>query len=221
MGKFVTNTAPEVSGWVERLAAALDVLAQSMTASRINAPNLTYMQYRALAEAAAKDAVSQALFESYLPSLNSNPADVIQILRAHPTIKRALAGSNDDAIMILTPSSAFRVEFEMLARYLVKATIKIDGHYAASMLNEYLTRSDENNLPGQEVTLFRGLEVEQSFEIGEGEFIAPYQELVNLGLQMRPDDPRWENYPDYRSMGVAGLVRNLTWGPGAKPAMTS
>ena len=38
------------------------------------------------------------------------------------------------------------------------------------------------SLPAQEITLFRGLQVERRFEIGEEAFIAPYGELVDGGL---------------------------------------
>ena len=95
------------------------------------------------------------------------------------------------------------------------------GHYAARILDEYLTLNEARALPAQEITLFRGLQVDRCFEIAEGAFIAPYTEVLDLGLLRERRNVPDENPPDYRRMGVAAVVRDLTWGPGISPPMTS
>ena len=49
------DTETDISSWAARLAAALDVLAQSVTATRYYPPALTNEQYRALAQGAVID----------------------------------------------------------------------------------------------------------------------------------------------------------------------
>lgn len=218
----MTSDKFDASGWVDRLAEKLDTLAHSITAHRINQPTLTNDQYRALAEAAIHDAEAHILFEEYLPKLNSDPSAAILVLRTHPIIQRALDASTDDtAIMMNTPNKGFRVELERLVLYLIKSSVKGGGHNAANTLQKYLELSDKNLLPGHEITLFRGLLVNQHLDIGKGIFIAPYSEVVELGLLRERKTVPWENAPDYRKMGVAALVRDLTWGPGITSAMTS
>ena len=217
----IPHYSPEKEqSWFNKLAEALNVLGSSVTGVRYHPPSLSNAEYRALAQRALQSASDRILFESYDPKLNSDPGEVVQILRSHPTIENALAGSNDDAVMMLTPSTAFRVELNRLALYLSKAAMKRDGQYAAGVLRDYLTFSEEGRLPGYEVALFRGLEVDRRFDIGEGSFIAPYDELVQDGLLNEPRHLPDENFPDYHKMGAVGLVRSLTWGPGIAPAMT-
>ena len=219
----MTKHELEASDWIERLAGALDALAQFATASRINMPTLTNGQYRALAEAANRDADVHLLFEEYIPKLGSDPAATIGILQEHPVIQReSEAYADKSAIMLLMPpGGATRVELDRLAWWLTRTAVQKGGRYAAAILEQYLELSEGKTLPGYEITLFRGLGVDRRFEIAKGAFIAPYAEVAEQGLLRERREVPWENPPDYRQMKVAAIVRDLTWGPGIKPPISS
>ena len=209
--------------WVVRLAQALDVLAESITAVRINLPTLTNSAYRSLAWEASRTANAHLLFEEYLPKLDSDPSAAIDVFLEHPVIRREaeVSAGKPAVMMLMPPGGASRVELDRLTLYLTKTAVSKGGRHAAQMLDDYLTLSEAKALPAQEITLFRGLQVERRFQIGEGAFIAPYAELVDEGLLRERKEVPYEDPPDYRQMEVAGIVRELTWGPGIKPPMTS
>ena len=222
-GDLELGHAVEDTQWIDDLARTLDDLAGSITAVRINLPTLTTSQYRSLAQQANWNADADLLFEEYLPKLDFVPPAAIDLLLGHPVIGREAEVSGDKPafMIIMPPGSASRVELDRLALYLTKTALRKGGRYAARILDEYLTLSEARALPAREITLFRGLQVDGRFEIGEGAFIAPYAELVDQGLLKERREVPYEDPPDYRQMGVAALVRDLKWGPGVKPPMTS
>ena len=209
----------EASEWVERLAQALEVLTK-FVANRINSTEFTNDQFR---EFAKHDKRAQSLFESYFRILNTDLTDAVELIREHPVIQSELTGKGDGAaVMMVMPGKAFRVEFNDLVQWLAISTIKKGGKSAAKALGKYLTLSDEKLLPGYEITLFCGLEIDGKVEIGEGAYIASYDEIVRLGLikeQEREERP-WDDTPDYSKMGALAFVREFTWGPGVEPPMS-
>ena len=222
-GNLKSGDAFEDSQWIDSLAQALDILAGSIAAVRINLPKLTTSEYRSLARQANRNANADLLFEEYLPKLDSVPSAAINVLLGHPVIGREaeVSGGKPAFMMLMPPGGASRVELERLALYLTKTALRKGGRYAARILGEYLTLSEAKALPAREITLFRGLQVDGCLEIGAGAFIAPYSELVDQGLLRERREVPYEDPPDYRQMEVAALVRDLTWGPGIKPPMTS
>ena len=222
-GDLELGDTAEGSPWVDSLARALDGLVGSMTAVHGRLPTLTTSQYRALAQQANCNADAELLFEEYLPKLDFVPPAAIDVLLGHPVIGREAEDSRGKPafMMIMPPGAASRVELDRLALYLTKTALRNDGRYSALILSQYLTLSEARALPAREITLFRGLQVDKCFEIGEGAFITSYTELVHRGLLRERRKVPDEDPPDYRQMKVAGLVRDLTWGPGIKPPMTS
>ena len=219
---MIIEGTSETSDWVNRLAEALDDLVESITAERNNLPTLTNSEYRGLARQANQNANSHLLFEEYLPKLDSDSVAAIGILQQHPVVRReaTVSAGKPAVMMFIPPGGASRVELDRLALYLTKTAVRKGGRYVARILDEYLTLSEANALPAQEITLFRGLQVDRRVEIGEGAFIAPYADLVDQGLLRERKEVPWENPPDYQAMGVAAVVRSLTWGPGIRPPMT-
>ena len=217
------SSSIDTSAWTDRLAEALDVLAESVTGVRYRMPTLTNSQYRHLAHEALRDTNAQILFEEYLPKLDSQPTAAIEIFQEHPILRREVVESGDEAaIMVLSPpGNARRVELERLALYLAKTSVQKGGYYAADLLDNYLKLSDMKDLPGQEITIFRGLIVDQRFELSPGAFIAPYEEVVEEGLLRERKYYPEEEPIDYRQMRAAVVVRDLKWGPSVKPPMTS
>ena len=193
----MTLNKQEASEWVSRLAEALDDLAGSVTAGRINLPTLTNSQYRDLADHADRIDSARLLFEEYIPKLGSDPSAAIGILQDHPVIRRESAGSTGKpAIMAISPpGSATRLELDWLATWLTKTAVSKGGRYAAETLEHFLNLSEAKALPGHQITVFRGLEVERRFEIGKGAFIAPYEDLVDRGLLREREEVPWETPP--------------------------
>ncbi len=67
--------------------------------------------YRASVERAEHDAEARVLFDEYIPKLNSDPVQAIDLFRSHPVVQRALFGvSHKDVTTIVTPKSATQVE---------------------------------------------------------------------------------------------------------------
>ena len=209
--------------WVSRLAEALDDLGKTVTAVHGNMPILTNAQYRDLATSVGQNQNVELLFEAYSPRLDSHPSTAVSILKEHPVIERNLGDSEDvPAIMaVLPPGSATRIELDRLASWLTKTALRRGGRYAAGLVQQLLDLSEAKALPGHEIALFRGLKVDRCLKIAQGAFIAPYEELVDRGLLREQEKRLDENPPNYRKMGAAAIVRNLTWGPCIKPPMTS
>ena len=220
---LMAEDASEDFDWVDRLAQALDDLVESITAVRINLPTLSNSEYRSLARQANQDANANLFFEEYLPKFDSYPAAAVAILQDHPVLRResTVSAGKPAVMMLMPPGAASRVELDRLSLYLTKTAARKGGRHAAGILDEYLTLSETKTLPAQEITLFRGLQVERRFEIGEEAFIAPYGELVDGGLLRERKAFPEEDPADYRQLEVAGVVRGLTWGPGIRPPMTS
>ena len=212
----------DTSDWVNGLAKELDDLAESIAGVRYRMPTLSNSQYRALAHEALRDTNAHMLFEEYLPKLGSDPTATTEILKEHPILRREVVVSGDEAaIMVLSPpGSARRVELDRLALYLAKTSVQKGGNYAAEILDKYLKLGDLKDLPGQEITIFRGLIVDQRFELAPGAFIAPYGEVVEEGLLRERKYYPEEEPIDYRQMHAAVVVRDLRWGPSVKPPMT-
>ena len=223
MESAVTQNSQRESDWIERLAEALDVLAQAVTAVRINSPTLTTSQFRSLAEKANRDPNANLLFEEYIPALNSDPATAIGILQEHPIIRcySAVAGGKPAVMTLMPPGNASRLELDWLVCWLTKTSVRKGGIHTAQILDEILTLSEAKALPAQEITLFLGLRVEQRFDFGKAAFIAPYEQVVEEGLLTERNNAPWENHPDYNKLEVAAVVRDFTWGPVIGAPMTS
>ena len=217
--------------WVDRLAEELDLVAKSTTGEPTIAlqsvdppfPRLSSQSYNALAEKATSDHKSRVIFDAYLPKPNSDLDETIAILRSHPTIGQELHSSGgEEAIMMVTPNGGFRVDMPRLVWHLTWNAIKLrDATVPAAALAKYLSLSDKNLLPGYEITLFLGIDVGQRFDIGEGAFIAPYGEIVDLGLLKEEENLPWGDFVDFRELRAAALVRKSAWGPGIRPPFTS
>ena len=208
--------------WVDSLAMDLEILSESLTAFRYGNSGLSNSDYRSLAKEAFKNHTASTIFESFVPQLNSDATKVIEQLLCHPEVKKTLAKSADQgAIMLIQPYAASRAEWDRVALYLAKSTLKNGGKTTANYLREYLSLSAQNKLPGHDITLFRGLKVNDRIEIGGGAFIAPYEEIVEVGLIEEPVNRGLESdgCPDYGKMDAAALVMDFEWGPGIWPPM--
>ena len=223
----------ELSRWTERLAASLMALAQVV---RPMVPNeevdvlgqaqgytatVSNDEYRALAMRAHGDPDVEAAFEESHLWYEGDPAEVKAVLREHPVIRQALGQSDqDEAIHFVHPYGSGAVELKTLALSLTKLAIKTDGRNASQVLHRFLTLGEARKLKAYEVTLFYGLKMDRRLEIGDGAFLAPYEnvkvvcgEIPYLNLRHLPAGIRRSHPLDEAPASIGALVRELTWGP--------
>ena len=223
----------ELSRWAEGLAASLMALAQKV---RPRVPYeevdvfgqvqgysamVSYDEYRALAMRAQHDPDAEVSFEESHLQFNDDPAEVKAVLREHPVIREALGQSDQgQAIQFVKPYGSLLVELKTLALSLTKLAIKTDGRNAAQTLHKFLTLGEARELKAYEVTLFYGLKLDRRLDIGEGAFLASYEdakavcgEFPFLNFRHLPADIEERHPLDEGPKSIAALVRELTWGP--------
>lgn len=224
------------AAWVERLAAALEALAPRVRPSvpyeEVDARGQThfysglvsYEQYRQLARSAEHDLAIRTAFEESHVWLDDDPSDAIAALQAHPVNHQALAKAEDDkAIAFVGPYQQTRVEPKTLAMSLPKLAIKTDARNAARTLHQFLVLGEARKLKAHEISLLGGLKMSGRLEIGEGAFLAPYNDVKAAFGPYEARMPRIPSHllregneisePDARSEGFTAFVRELTWGP--------
>ena len=208
--------------WVQSVEQALDSLVASATAKRFHPPRLTNEQYRALGREANHNAEARAVFEQYFPEFNDAPNDLMGLLAQHPVIRRNCDGTGDDmATRVTMPSKGFRMQLRYLVRRLTHTAVRRGCRETAALLERFLALSDANQVPGYEVTVFRGLTMKGEVELAEGLDILCYERAAQRGL-VRNDPPGPTNdMPDYAGMGALVLARKLTWGPSLVPPRAS
>ena len=200
--------------WIESVERALGRLVESVTAKRFHPPPLTNEQYRALGREANHDAKARAVFEQYFPELNVAASDLMDLLAQHPVIKRNCNETGSDmATFVTMPSKGFRMELRDLVRFLTRTAVKSGCRDSTAQVERLLALSDANQVPGYEVTVFRGLTMVGEVELAEGLDILSYERAAQRGL-VRNDPPGPANpMPDYAGMGALVLARSMTWGP--------
>ena len=223
----------EHSCWIEGLAASLMALAPMV---RPRVPHeevdgfgrvhgytgwMSFEEYRALAMRVEHDPNAEVAFEESHLWFDDDPADVKAVLCEHPVIRQALDHSGQSqAVHFLHPYGEFRVELKTLALSLTKLAIKTDGRNAARTLHQFLTLGEARGLKAYEVTLFYGLKLDCRLDIGEGAFLAPYEdakaisgEFPFMNFRHFPTGIERRHPLDEAPESIAALVRELTWGP--------
>ena len=223
----------ELSRWTDRLAASLtalapkvsprvpheevDVLGQVQGYTRM----VSYDEYRALAMRARDDPDAEVAFEESYLWFDDDPAEVKAVLREHPVIRQALGQSDQDqSILFVGPYRLGAVKLKTLALSLTKLAIKTDGRNASQVLHRFLTLGEAHKLRAYEVTLFYGLKMDRLHDIGDGAFLAPYEDAKAVCGELPFSSIRHlaagiqQSHPsDEAPTRIAALVRELTWGP--------
>ena len=200
--------------WIESVERALATQVELVTAKRFHPPPLSNVQYRALGEQANHDANARAVFDQYFPELNADLSDLVNLVAEHPVIRNNSTGTGTNmATFVTMPSKGFRLELGMLARYLTHSAVRRGCREAAASIARLLELSAENEVPGYQVYIFRGLTLSGEVEIMPGLEIISYRHAVDRGLvEEEPLHPE-ASPPDYVGMGALVLAREMTWGP--------
>ena len=208
--------------WTESVERALGRLVESVTAKRFHPPPLTNEQYRALGREANHDAEARAVFEQYFPELNVAPSDLMDLLAQHSVIRRNCTGTGSDmATFVTMPSKGFRMELGDLVRFLTRTAVKSGCRDTTAQVERLLALSDANQVPGYEVTVFRGLTMVGEVELAEGLDILSYERAAQRSLVRNEPSGPANPMPDYAGMGALVLARSMTWGPCLVPPRTS
>ena len=221
------------NSWIESLAGGLLALAEQVRPQvpgervdhlgRVHGYTevVSHEQYRALAVRAQRDAEAEVAFEESHIWCDDDPAEVKAILYEHPVIRRGLGNpDHSQAIRFLRPYGSFHVELKTLALSLTKLAIKTDPKNAGDTLHRFLTLGEARELKAYEVTLFYGLKVDARLDLGEGAFLAPYDdakafcgEFPFLQFRHMPAGIDLQHPLANAPKSIAALVRELTWGP--------
>ena len=178
--------------WLERTVCALAPLVQAATVAPYGVEPLSNEQYRALAEHAKTDKNSKAYFDDLLPTLNEDSSVLISLLCRHPDIAPNIGGTGEDlATFVVMPSGGYRLQFSILARYLIKSAILRGCTDAVGHLEKFLSLSAQSRVPGYEIWIVRGLTMSGELEIVPGLEIMDYQRAVERALvRDEPPGPR-------------------------------
>ena len=208
--------------WLERMVCAVAPLVQAATVAPYGVEPLSNEQYRGLAEQARTDRHAKAYFDDLLPTLNEDSSLLIARLCRHPGIAPNISGTGKDlATFVVMPSGGFRLQINILTRYLIKSAILHGCTIAVGQLEKFFSLSAQRRVPGYEVWIFRGLTMSAEFEIIPGLELMDYQRAVERGL-VRDEPPGPASMtPDYGGMSALVLAREMTWGPCLVPPLTS
>ena len=182
---------------------------------------MSYDEYRALAVRAKDDPDAEVAFEESHLWFDDDPAEVKAVLREHPVIRQALGHSDQNqSIQFVSPYRLCAVKLKTLVLSLTKLAIKTDGRNASQVLHRFLDLGKARKLGAYEVTLFYGLMMDRRYDIGDGAFLAPYEDAKAVcgeypfsSIRHLPAGSQ-QSYPlDEAPARIGALVRELTWGP--------
>ena len=140
------------TAWIGTLERAVGRLLESAKMTNKRLPPVTNDEYRTLWKQAEFDTNAREFLNQYLPELNADPTEVVNLLSQHPAISpNAAAAGNDIATFVEMPSKAFRMELRTLARNLARSAIKCGCRDATTHLERFLTLSiDKAHRPARE-----------------------------------------------------------------------
>ena len=208
--------------WVGAVERAVVPLVETASGDRYGLPPLPNADYRALAAAAKNDANARTAFDLFVIKLNRDVTEMVELLSRHPAIEPNATGASEElATFVEMPSKGFRLELRDLARHLTRSAIMRGCRAAVTHLERFLTLSAEGSVPGYEITVFRGLSMEDEVEVAAGIEIVSYKRAAERGLVRNEPPGPANDMPDYAGMNALVLAREMTWGPCLVPPKTS
>ena len=155
-------------------------------------------------------------FESLSMHLRQDPdlTGIFSLIQEHPIVLTVLENTaGSEGIRIGVPRGDFLLELKTLALNLVRLAIKTDGKNAAEMLDCFLQRGKQRELQGYAVTLFYGLKLHERVNIGDGTFIAPYENVEQAyELPKRLTEMLERISLPSKGESITAFVREFKWG---------
>ena len=177
-------------GWMDTLASQLEDMAQ---AAFLDSPDQEDSESASVAplgldepHCPSSDAAGQGESDAESAGhrgraplcLLGDPAGATETLRRHPVLERALAGPDgNDAIQLIAPYWASRVELGTLVQRLVHLAARTSGKHAAGAMHRLLELGESHGLKGYETTLFDGLDLDRRIDIDDHAYLAPYRQV--------------------------------------------
>lgn len=143
--------------------------------------------------------------------------DVADVLARHPALADLLPTSDNWHLHSLTmglPCTTERLLSKLIDR-LFETTKSAGIENAVRTLDKLLADAEKRNLPGYNLTFFRGLKLTERWDIVPGLYALPYpalQQQLQRRIQLIPDQLMFGvDLKDNQSVAV--LVSELRWGP--------
>lgn len=208
--------------WKESMVRALEPLVQTVTAEAYGIEPVSNEHYRALAEYSKINEHARAHFDHIFPKLNTDPSALTDLLCRHPGLLGNTGGTgNNFATFVVMPSGGSRLQISILIRLLTKSALRHGCTEAVDHLERFLSLSNEGQVPGYEIWIFRGLSHSGEIEIAPGLEIINYQRAAERGLVRIEHPDMVDTTSDYAAMNALVLARQMTWGPCLVPPRTS
>ena len=155
-------------------------------------------------------------FESLSVYFRHDPdlTEVLSLLREHPIAHTMSENSgSDESFRVGVPRGNFLLRLKTLASNLVRLAFKTDGRNAARTLDRFLYLGKQRELQGYAVTLFYGLKLNERVDIGNGAFVAPYENVEQAyKLPERLTEMMARLSLPHKGESVTALVREFKWG---------
>ena len=225
------------SNWVERLAQSLESLSKveenycselSATSSRnanldkqmasgFDSPSnrRSFLYYRACQR-------ESSYYRTHYGALFSTLAAVKAVLRKHPVLNRALGYSvdNEEFFMAIPNVGSGEADLDRMVVGLMSCTKENGFRETASRLEKFLAPEEECQFTGYQMSVFRGLQLDEEFEVANGISITPFDSIKDY-----LDPSRLENFVPGLSQinrrGPMGVVRKpFPWKPIFLPSGT-
>ena len=149
------------------------------------------------------------------------------MLREHPLLGPGLTDCGGvEAVGFLMPVKWFPVMLDQLIANLAKVAVRDGGESAARCFHNFLVAADADGtgVPGYEIIVIHGLDLDRRFELGHGAFLVPYR-AVRKRFDLPEEDSgefsfdRPESKREVSVIAPAALVRRIKYRPGIHPGM--
>ena len=151
------------------------------------------------------------------PDLDARRTRVAEVLARHPALADLLPTSGTwhlHSLALGIPCTTEKLLATLIDRLLDTAN-HIGIEPAARTLNRLLSHAEKRNLPGFELTFFRGLKLTNRWDIAPGLCALPFPMLkqqLRRRVQRLPDSLLYRIDPGHEQ-SVAVLVSEIRWGP--------
>ena len=180
-----------------------------------------HRRFREVARAARRHAGAEKLFsDAWLRLEGDTPVAAKSLLREHPLLARGLTElGGAEAIGIVVLNSARSIKLDDLLATLAKLALRDGGKSTAERLHRFLSEANGPGIPGHEILVIHGLDLDDRLELGHGAFLAPYGD-VRKRFGLPEEDSMWFFFDRPEQTGGSGtlspavLVRHLRYRPG-------
>ena len=155
--------------------------------------------------------------ENDIPDLDARRNRVAEVLTRHPALADLLPTSNNwhlHSLALGIPCTTEKLLATLIDR-LLDTAYHTGVEPAVRTLDRLLSDAENRNLPGFELTFFRGLKLTRRWDITPGLYALPFPMLkqqLRRRVQRLPDSLLYRIDPG-QEQSVAVLVSELRWGP--------